>query len=58
MSLLSLPDELLVKIGLELAPDGGRRVGNLRLVNHRIANAVTPIAWLSIEIPRDRKSVV
>ncbi|KAL8283410.1 hypothetical protein RQP46_005820 [Phenoliferia psychrophenolica] len=52
-SLLSLPNELLVKIARVVAPDGGRKAGNLRLVCRHLGDVVAPVTWASIVLPTD-----
>ncbi|KAL8283405.1 hypothetical protein RQP46_005815 [Phenoliferia psychrophenolica] len=52
-SLLSLPNELLVKIARHVAPDGGRKAGNLRLVCRHLGRVVAPVTWASIVLPTD-----
>ncbi|KAL8291655.1 hypothetical protein RQP46_001913 [Phenoliferia psychrophenolica] len=54
-SLLSLPNELLVRIARSVAPDGGRQVGALRLTCRRVERVVSHIAWSSIHIQSDPK---
>ncbi|KAL8291934.1 hypothetical protein RQP46_002192 [Phenoliferia psychrophenolica] len=49
-SLLSLPNELLIRIGRGVAPEGGRKVGALRLACRRLERAVSHIAWASIYV--------
>ncbi|KAL8292359.1 hypothetical protein RQP46_001825 [Phenoliferia psychrophenolica] len=50
-SLLSLPNELIVKIAREVAPYGGRKAGNLRLVCRHLGRVVAPVTWASIVLP-------
>ncbi|KAL8283365.1 hypothetical protein RQP46_005775 [Phenoliferia psychrophenolica] len=52
-SLLSLPNELLVKIARDVAPNGGRKAGNLRLVCRHLGRVVAPVTWASIVLPTD-----
>ncbi|KAL8283328.1 hypothetical protein RQP46_005738 [Phenoliferia psychrophenolica] len=52
-NLLSLPNELLVRIAREVAPDGGRKAGNLRLVCRHLGRVVAPVAWASVVLPSD-----
>ncbi|KAK4699205.1 hypothetical protein P7C70_g7060, partial [Phenoliferia sp. Uapishka_3] len=48
--LLELPNELIAQIAWEVAPLGGGRVGNLRLVNSRICTIASPILFSSIQL--------
>ncbi|KAL8283413.1 hypothetical protein RQP46_005823 [Phenoliferia psychrophenolica] len=50
-SFLSLPDELLIKIARDVAPDGGRKAGNLRLVCRHLSGVLAPVTWASIVLP-------
>lgn len=50
--LLSLPTELLLKIAKEVAPEGGRKAGQLR-INRHLDVVVTPVAWSSLVLPDD-----
>ncbi|KAL8278666.1 hypothetical protein RQP46_008958 [Phenoliferia psychrophenolica] len=43
-----MPDEILVMIGREVAPKGGRKAGNLRLANRHFDKVVAPIVMSSI----------
>ncbi|KAL8280491.1 hypothetical protein RQP46_007139 [Phenoliferia psychrophenolica] len=52
-SLLSLPNELLVKIARDLAPNGGRKAGSLRLVCRHLGRVVAPVTWASLVLPAD-----
>ncbi|KAK4699436.1 hypothetical protein P7C70_g6825, partial [Phenoliferia sp. Uapishka_3] len=47
-TLLSLPRELLQRIGVYVAPEGGRQAGNLRLTCRRLAKAMGPVVWRSL----------
>ncbi|KAL8277141.1 hypothetical protein RQP46_010469 [Phenoliferia psychrophenolica] len=47
-SLLTLPNELLLQIAMEVAPTGGRAAANLRLVCHRLEELVSPIVWSAL----------
>ncbi|KAK4701321.1 hypothetical protein P7C70_g4912, partial [Phenoliferia sp. Uapishka_3] len=49
--LLDLPDETLASIARAVAPLGGRKAQNLRLVNRRLSTIATPIFFASIAIP-------
>lgn len=44
-TLLSLPTELLPKIRWSLAPLGGKKTANLRLVSRQLASAIAPVVW-------------
>ncbi|KAK4695908.1 hypothetical protein P7C70_g8467, partial [Phenoliferia sp. Uapishka_3] len=46
-----LPDEMLAKIARSVAPFGGRKAQNLRLVNRHLSTIATPIFFASISIP-------
>ncbi|KAL8280462.1 hypothetical protein RQP46_007110 [Phenoliferia psychrophenolica] len=50
---LSLPNELLVKIARDLAPNGGRKAGSLRLVCRHLGRVAAPVTWASIVLPAD-----
>ncbi|KAL8292125.1 hypothetical protein RQP46_001591 [Phenoliferia psychrophenolica] len=52
-SLLSLPVELLVKIARDVAPDGGRKAGHLRLVCRHLGCVVAHVTWAAIVLPTD-----
>ncbi|KAL8283323.1 hypothetical protein RQP46_005733 [Phenoliferia psychrophenolica] len=52
-SLLSLPNEVLVKIARVVAPDGGRKAGKLRLVCRHLGRVVAPVTWASIRLLDD-----
>ncbi|KAL8283380.1 hypothetical protein RQP46_005790 [Phenoliferia psychrophenolica] len=52
-SLFSLPNELLIRIAREVAPDGGRKAGNLRLVCGRLGGVLATVTWASIVLPTD-----
>ncbi|KAL8283414.1 hypothetical protein RQP46_005824 [Phenoliferia psychrophenolica] len=52
-SLLSLPNEILVKIARDVAPDGGRKAGNFRLVCRHLGGVLAPVTWASIVLPAD-----
>ncbi|KAL8283396.1 hypothetical protein RQP46_005806 [Phenoliferia psychrophenolica] len=52
-NLLSLPTELLIKIARDVAPHGGRKAGNLRLVCRHLDCVVAPVTWASIVLPTD-----
>ncbi|KAL8283382.1 hypothetical protein RQP46_005792 [Phenoliferia psychrophenolica] len=51
LSILSLPNELLVKIARDVAPDGGRKAGDLRLVCRHLGCVLAPVTWASIVLP-------
>ncbi|KAK4699181.1 superoxide dismutase, Fe-Mn family, partial [Phenoliferia sp. Uapishka_3] len=50
-SLLDLPDELLTNIVQEVAPLGGWKAHNCRLVCRRLCVVATPVTFASIQIP-------
>ncbi|KAL8292143.1 hypothetical protein RQP46_001609 [Phenoliferia psychrophenolica] len=50
-SLLSLPNELLVKIARDVAPDGGRKAGNFRLANRGLGRLIAQVTWASVVLP-------
>ncbi|KAK4702794.1 hypothetical protein P7C70_g3428, partial [Phenoliferia sp. Uapishka_3] len=50
--LLDLPNEILASIVREVAPLGGRKAQNVRLVNHHLSTVATPIFFASISIPK------
>lgn len=52
-TLLSLPNELLARIASDVAPNGGRQAGNLRLTCRHLSLIVAPVVWASLRIPAD-----
>ncbi|KAL8277139.1 hypothetical protein RQP46_010467 [Phenoliferia psychrophenolica] len=50
-SLLTLPNELLWQIASEVAPLGGKKASNLRLVCQRLADITSPMVLGSLEVP-------
>ncbi|KAL8292127.1 hypothetical protein RQP46_001593 [Phenoliferia psychrophenolica] len=56
-SLLSLPNELLIKIARDVAPNRGRKAGNLRLVCRHLGRVVAPVTWASIVLPVNAQSL-
>ncbi|KAL8286291.1 hypothetical protein RQP46_004779 [Phenoliferia psychrophenolica] len=55
ITLLDLPTEILLRIGRKLCPLGGRSAANLRLTCSRLARAIAPVVWASINLPKDAK---
>lgn len=49
--IFTLPDELILAIAREAAPDGGKRAGALRLVCRHLERVVAPVVWSSITFP-------
>ncbi|KAL8292122.1 hypothetical protein RQP46_001588 [Phenoliferia psychrophenolica] len=56
-SLLSVPPEILSKIAWDVAVNGGRKAGNLRLVCRHLGRVVAPVTWASIVLPADADSL-
>ncbi|KAM0748131.1 hypothetical protein T439DRAFT_328117 [Meredithblackwellia eburnea MCA 4105] len=54
-TLLSFPDELIIQISHAIAPNGGKKVANLRLVHRRFAELALPVLLSALVIPRSQE---